>query len=169
MNIETFFKENQSKFDIASPDSKHLNRFTQKLEKQEKKTVNYKRFLTAVAAVILVLFSLVYTLKQFGNTQDSIPTEFAESQQYFATIINKQLATLKTKTTPETSKLIDDTYLELKYLEVDYNNLMQEFKTAKNQQYIISMMIQNFQQRIALLEAVSKQLENLNNSNYEII
>jgi hypothetical protein len=169
MNIEAFFKENQSKFDVASPDLKHLDRFTQKLEKQQKKTVNYKRVLTAVAAVILVLFSLTYTLKQANSTQDSTPTEFAESQQYFATIINKQLAILKTKTTPETSQLINDTYLELKYLESDYNNLMQEFKTAKNQQYIISMLIQNFQQRIALLEAVSKQLENLNNSNYEII
>ena len=169
MKIEAFFKENQFKFDTASLDTNHMERFTQKLEKQQVKKINYRRILIQIAATLLVLVSLTYLIKNTNSKGYAIPAELAESQHYFSTIINKQLATLKTKTTPKTSKLVEDTYLELKDLENDYSNLMNEFKTAENQQYIISMMIQNFQQRIALLEAVSKQLEDLNNSNYEII
>ena len=168
MKIASFFENNKGKFDLANPAENHLERFEQRLKKQRSKK-NHQRVFLGIVATIVVLIGLTFSQKYFDKTRQEIPVELAESQQYFSTIINNQLKDLKKKSTPKTQELIKDSILELNDLKNDYNTLMQELKTSKNQQYIISMMIQNFQQRIALLEAVSKQLENLNNSNYEII
>ena len=169
MKIASFFENNKGKFDLANPAENHLERFEQRLIKKQHSKKNHQRVFLGIVATIVVLIGLTFSQKYFDKTRQEIPAELAESQQYFSTIITNQLKDLKKKSTPKTQELIKDSILELNDLENDYKTLMQELKTSKNQQYIISMMIQNFQQRVALLEAVSKQLENLNKSNYEII
>lgn len=165
MNLEDFIKNTD--FDTASPDSRHVERFEAKLKNQKTGQKNLWSKMLGVAAAILVLFALSFIFK--NETKTAYPNEFTESKEYFNTVINRKLKQLEQQKTPETKQLIKDTKLQLIDLEKDYKTLLNDFEAADNQTLIINMMIRNFQQRIALLEAVSKQLNTIKTTNYETI
>ena len=167
MDLEEYFRINQDKFDIESPAADHILRFEQKLKKQQSNTKKYLKVIISVAAAILVFATLSFGL--FSSNTPAIPQELAESQYYFNTIINKQLKQLKAYKNINSKRIIDDTIKELKILENEYNQLVIELKNSENQQLIIDLLIQNFQQRIALLKQVTQETKNLKNTHYETI
>ncbi len=165
MDLENYFKTNQDKFDIQSPESGHTLRFEQQLKKQRSNKRYYLKTIFSIAAAILILITLSF--RMFSTNEPEIPQELAESQQYFNSIINKQLKQLQKHENATSKIIIDDTLKELKILENEYRQLLIELKNSENQQLIIDLLIQNFQQRIKLLKQVTKDVQSLKNTNYE--
>lgn len=167
MDLEEFLKINKDKLDVQSPVENHFLRFEQKLSKQKPIKNYFLKAMISITASILVFITISFAL--FNDKEHEIPQELAESQQYFNTIINKQLKQLKAQENTKSKIIIDDTIKELKVLENEYNQLLIELNTSENQQLIIDLLIQNFQQRIALLKQVTQETKNLKNTHYETI
>ena len=103
-----------------------------------------------------------------------ISPEVANTQFYFASLIEEQVKELESKSTPETQQIISDTMSQLNNLEADYKNLESDLLNGGNSKLILSAMITNFQTRIDLLQEVMNKIESIktlnefNDENYTI-
>lgn len=173
-NLDQLFKELQGSFDNKEPDKGHEVRFLQKLQAGSSEEVgvvkinsNKKSWLKpiSIAASLIVLFSIGLSLYSNKPTIDEqvaeISPEVSQTQFYFASLIEEQVRELENSSSPETKQIIDDTMLQLKRLETNYQKLEQDLIQGGNSKLILSAMITNFQTRIDLLEDVINQIENI--------
>lgn len=183
--IEQLFKTMKGQFDIAEPDLGHQQRFLDKLNAERttvdnatKKSAHNWRLSLAIAASIMVLFSLGFFQWNAPNSIDeqvaAISPEASKTEFHFANLIEQRVKELELETSPETEKIIADTMVQLKKLETDYSKMEQDLLNGGNSKLILSAMITNFQTRIDLLNAVMiqidtiKHLKNTNDANYTI-
>lgn len=182
-NLEHIFKELQGSFDTEDPAAGHELRFFQKLNRETKvvelrpkKTAWWKPL--SIAASIAVLCTL--GIGVFNNSLSieeqvaEISPEVANTQFYFANLIEEQVKQLESESTPETQKIISDTLKQLKKLENNYQNLENDLIDGGNSKLLLSAMITNFQTRIDLLKDVMNKIESIkilndyNDENYTI-
>ncbi len=95
------------------------------------------------------------------NDLASVSPEMANAQDFFSNTITQELQKLELENNPETERLIVDTKTQLQELENNYNLLKADLKTSGNSRKVIAAMIQNFQNRIELLEAALDHIESL--------
>jgi hypothetical protein len=173
-SLEKFFQELQGSFDIEEPREGHELRFIEKLQRETKvvalnpkKTSWWKPL--SIAASIAVLVAVGIGI--LNNTQTieeqvaEISPEVANTQFYFASLIEEQVKQLEGESTPGTQKIITDTMLQLKKLEANYTNLENDLLNGGNSKLILSAMITNFQTRIDLLEEVMNKIESIKTLN----
>ena len=84
-----------------------------------------------------------------------------EAQVYFSSIIEKELAKVEKEDSPETERIVHDALNHMQQLEADYNVLTQELQEKGENKKILHAMITNLQVRIAFLEKVLTQIENI--------
>ena len=169
-------------FDIEEPHSGHKERFFKKLEKNsvEKTAKNGKArsFWTPILAIAASFLLAFFLLGDFIGTNAaaknsdlaSISPEMKQTQQFYTGLISKELNALEAEKTPETEAIIDDAMVQMEKLEKRYEGLRRDLKNSGKDNRVIQAMIQNFQQRIDLLNNVLSQIENikkLNNQNHE--
>lgn len=163
-NLENIFKKLEGKFDFEEPDKEHLTRFKAKLysSKKEKKW-RIISIISAAASIILVFgIWLGNNLNNHkGKELASISAQMAETQNYFITTINTELKKVKKQQSETTNKIISDTLNELKKLEQNYQHLTLDLQENAGSQRVIYAMINNFQQRIELLQSVLKEIEKI--------
>ncbi|WP_047244800.1 hypothetical protein [Maribacter thermophilus] len=172
-NLEELFKNMQGAFDTEEPAEGHQMRFIEKLNGtgEMANTVTKKKSWfwkpLSIAASITILLGLAYGQlnknTSLENQVAQISPEVAQSQFYFASLIEEQVKELEAEETPETKKIISDTMVQLKTLETDYQNLEKELINGGNSKLILSAMITNFQTRIDLLNDVLGQIETIKN------
>ena len=183
-NIDDLFKRLQGKIDIEEPNDGHQLRFLEKLNKANgvitlapKKKYAWLPIASVAAAIALLLTVGVFQLKNSNTIDDKIAQispEASKTQFYFANLIEEQVKELNSEKSPETERIINDTMLQLKKLQVDYNKMEQDLINGGNSKLILSAMIKNFQTRIELLNEVMIQIENIksikntNDANYTI-
>lgn len=148
------------------PREGHELRFMQKLQTHNQKPVKQLIFWKplAVAASFLILFALSFPLFNANSNEGDlagISPELAETQQFFVTTINTELANLKKEDAPEAQKLIQDALHQMEILEKDYEKLKKDLAKSGNDKRVIYAMISNFQNRIDLLEDVLQQIETI--------
>lgn len=176
-DINKMFADLQGQFDIEQPNTGHRAKFLEKLQANDTQVVdlrpknrNWRGFLS-IAASVLVLIGVggFYFFNQETTvTQEDL--EFAQSEQYFSNVIATQLEELNKEKTPETQKIIEDTFTQLQVLETDYNSLTIQLNEGADAKFIISAMIENFQTRLQLLEDVMEQINDVKaqkKENYE--
>ncbi|MFK5973572.1 MAG: hypothetical protein QM485_09850 [Flavobacteriaceae bacterium] len=171
-NLEKLFEKLQGSFDIKEPKEAHRQRFLMKLE-ESKTVVTLQKPRSswwkplAIAASIAVLFTIGTGLYNSETTIDEqvakISPEASNSHFYFANLIEEQVKQLENKNIPETKKMVDDTMLQLKKMESDYNTLEKDLLNGGNSKIILGAMITNFQTRIDLLQNVLNQIETVKN------
>ncbi|PKA84293.1 hypothetical protein ATE92_2474 [Ulvibacter sp. MAR_2010_11] len=174
--VHNLFKSLEGNFDDHETPEGHQKRFLERLNAQAQKPEKTKGWWKplSIAASIVVLFGLGFTfLNQPAPIGDlaSVSPEMAETQTFFTTTINKELATLKSQTTPETKALVDDAMRQMEVLEQEYEKLKMDLLKSGNNKRVIYAMITNFQNRIELLEQVLvtiEEVKNLNNTKDEI-
>lgn len=169
-------------FDIEEPHSGHKERFSKKLEDKSTSTKNTdakSRILwtpiLAIAASFILAFFLLGDFIGAGNATRnsdlaSISPEMKQTQAFYTGLITKELNTINSEKTPETEAVVDDALIQMKKLEKNYETLRQDLVNSGKDNRVIHAMIQNFQQRIDLLNNVLTQIENiktLKNENYE--
>lgn len=185
-NMEEWFAGQD--FDQEPLPSGHRNRFLEKLEQNDlkknsitsgaKKTadskptekgrvINMTQWLkwSLVAGLALVIGLSSLQVIQNGTQPDgleSVSPEMAQAQDFFTSTINLELERLEQAQSPDAERIITDTKTGLQKLEAEYTLIKKDFKVNKNSKAVIAAMIQNFQNRIALLETALEQIDQLN-------
>jgi len=171
-NLEETFKGLEGTFDTQEPHKGHQHRFLKKLNtSNEVVELKRKQFswwkpipIAASIALLLGLVFVQFNIKQNIDTQVAeISQEISNAQFHFSSLIEEQVKALEAENSPETEKIISDTLIQLRGLEVDYTNLEQELLNGGNSKLILSAMITNFQTRIDLLNDVLSQIETIKN------
>ncbi|MUP45476.1 DUF4179 domain-containing protein [Gramella sp. BOM4] len=159
-------------FDIQEPHSGHRERFFKKLDRQQEQPVEKGRvrklWLPAmgIAASFLVAFLLlgeVFGTNLNAKSADlaSISPEMKQTQEFYTGLISRELNALKAEKSPETEAIINDALTQMEKLESEYESLKKDLADSGKDNRVIHAMIQNFQQRIDLLNNVLSQIENI--------
>ncbi|WP_394421321.1 hypothetical protein [Tenacibaculum mesophilum] len=156
--LHQFFKEND--FDVFEPHQGHLNRFQRKL-KSPKQAKRASYFWMSIAASIVLILGFYLGSYQQKNTYDlaDISPKMAEAQNFFVTTINQELKEVEQYRNLETEMVIEDSLNEIEELEDQYKTLVKELSKRENKHQIIREMIQNYQQRLDVLEKLLLRLE----------
>jgi hypothetical protein len=93
----------------------------------------------------------------------SVSPQMAQAQDFFTNTIHQELGKLNKEQSPDTERIITDTKIALNKLEVDYTAIKADLKINNDSKTVIAAMIQNFQNRIDLLELALEQIEQLKN------
>ncbi|HKK12858.1 MAG TPA: hypothetical protein VJ945_08490, partial [Flavobacteriaceae bacterium] len=175
-SLETLFENLKNDFDVESPNTGHELRFLSKLKGEETKVFQLKRSkqsfwkpLMAVAASIILCLSIFAIIERQPEAKDlaSVSPELSETQKFFTTAINHELASLNSERTPETDKIINDALARIYLLEKEYKKLKVDLAESGDDQRVIYAMISNFQNRIELLQDVLKQIEEVKQLNQD--
>lgn len=182
-NLENIFKELEGSFDIEEPKQGHELRFLEKLNRDTKvvklksnKTSWWKPLSIAASIAVLLITGIGFfnTPSTIEDQVAEISPEVANTQFYFASLIEEQVKDLEGQSTPQTQKIISDTMEQLSKLEANYKNIENDLLNGGNSKLILSAMITNFQTRIDLLEEVMNKIESIktlneyNDENYTI-
>lgn len=161
-NIDEMFNRFNGEWDIDEPAAGHEDRFFDRLAGKKKKTnLLYKIAVPAAAAIVIMLgMMLLFTPKTENNTVAMSP-KAKETQVYFASIINKELAKVEKENSPETKKLVQDALVHMQLLEKDYEKITHDLAKKGENKQLIHAMITNFQTRISFLEDVLVKIENV--------
>ena len=164
-NIDSLF-ENQNHWDFEEPNQGHQKRFAAKLRKQQATPITKKKYwipLSIAASLLLVIGLFYFTSTKAEIEKIAFSPQVQETHDYFSSVINTELASLKKQETPQNKALINDAMKEMETLEKDYDKLKEEIgKNGENKQ-IIYAMITNMQTRISFIKSVLDQIEELNN------
>ena len=166
-SIEDLFGELKGSFDVASPPAGHRERFLQRMESPGRSSGGsgsrpWWRHLSIAASIALLLAASVFLFRTEPSVQDQvaqISPEVSETSRYFAGLVSMQVEKLQEMSSPETKPLIEDTLRQLELLETDYVKMEQDLIQGGNSKMILSAMIQNFQTRIDLLQAMMDRIE----------
>jgi phosphopantetheine adenylyltransferase len=162
--IDAFFSENN--FDFQELHSGHLKRFERKLNQTKKNAKTSWKWLSAAASIILVFgFWLGSNHQKKQMDLADISPKMEEVQNYFVSTIHQELKVLEKNRSLETEVIIEGALEQLEELEDSYKAFVKELNIEGNSRQIISEMIQNYQQRLEILENVLKQIEEIKNLN----
>ncbi len=159
-------------FDLEEPRTGHRERFSHKLEhiNQDTGKENRIRRLWVPMAAIAASFALAFIflgdfigpVNSVNNAElASISPEMKQTQQFYSGLIERELNALNAERSPETEVIIKDALEQMKKLEQNYADLKKDLVESGRDNRVIHAMIQNFQQRIDLLNNVLTQIENI--------
>ncbi len=166
---------NIEEFDSAVPSSGHEQRFERKLN--ETFSLNRKKFKWpkfAAAAVILVLLgsSLFLWPKQDNGVQktaDKVRNEIPvkEAELYYEQTFQKQIQLIAANyTSTESREMIEECQQLIKDLEKEYQEL-DEVLLSTGDQRVAAAMINNYKNRIKILEKLIQELNYVNHQKIE--
>ncbi len=162
-NINELF-EGIPNWDVENPKKGHEKRFLEKLKIAQPKKRNWIP-LSLVASLFLSFGVLMYFYSNLQQEEVLLSPQVQETHDYFSSVIQSELKSLKEQKNPQTTLLISDALNEMKKLETDYEKLKKEIaKNGENKQVVFAM-ITNMQTRISFLQTVLEQVEQLNNFN----
>ena len=165
--VTQLFNELKGQFDTEEPRMNHHNRFVQRLSQSnqpvQKRSISWRKPL-AIAASIVLIVMVALSQKGIQQTKDlaDVSPEMQKSQEFFTATINKELFQIQEKATPETQKLIDDAIQRMEHLEEAYTSLKNDLTQSGEDKRVIHAMIDNFQNRVAILQQVLEQIDAIN-------
>lgn len=160
-------------FDTAEPRSGHEERFLKKLEETslQKSSRRHPKMrslwgpligIAASIAVALMLFGNIFTIMPGSKGElASVSPEMKETQDFYSSVIQRELQNIEEEKTPETEAIVNDALKQMEKLENEYSLLKKDLLTSGKDKRVIYAMINNFQQRIDLLNNVLTEIENI--------
>lgn len=169
-SIEQLFNRLENQFDTESPSDNHQASFLEKLQqldasqpKKEKTPVRKVNWIKPllVAASLLLIFGVIITNSLAPQDIDlaDISPEMEQTQTFFTQTIERELFTIQQEVTPETQEIVDNALVQMNTLETQYENLKNDLVESGQDKRVIYAMIDNFQNRIDLLEQVLEHIE----------
>ncbi|GGG50049.1 hypothetical protein [Bizionia arctica] len=179
-NLDKLFDDLQDAFNVEEPNSGHTKRFLDKLNananpvgtSRGSKIIHLWKPLAGIAATLVLILTLVIANKPQNEVRDlaNVSPEMEKTQSFFTSTISEELKKLESESNPETKMIIKDALIQIKKLEIDYENLKVDLTKSGDDNRVIFAMIKNFQNRIDILQNTLINIENikqLNNVNYE--
>ena len=167
MNLKEFFDQNRENLEIYDLKPGHEKRFLVKLKQQNRQQKNdfvkrhYKKLLIAASFILLIFTGARFYINSKQNRfQD---TEIQQNERYFSEIIKEELSRIKTEETPETREVFENAMQQITRLENDYKKLVKDYR-LNHDKYILNAMIENFQQRIEILQFVKQEINKIKKS-----
>ena len=174
-NLEKRFKELQGQFDIEEPTIGHFNRFEAKLARHSENKIDLKwnpktwKWLAVAASVVLMVgLWLGSPTEQPGMQLAEVSPEMEDTQSFFVSTIEKELENINLQRDDSNKTIIDNALTHLEELEKEYNQLTLELDNSDQDKRIIYAMINNFQQRIEVLQTLLQQLDEINTLKSEL-
>ncbi len=171
-NIEYLFKNIKEDFDVIEPPKGHQKRFSEKLKEvklsneQAKNRFWLKAISVAALLILLVSIGLYGTQEQIVSADlASVSPEMQKTQSFFKNAIDQELEKLNSYNSPETKKIINDALVQIENLEKDYQKLKIDLVKSGNNKNVVYAMVNNFQNRINLLQQVVKKIEEIKSIN----
>ena len=165
--MKDFFNQNKEKFDVYEPKQGHKERFLQKLQQNKSgktKFINYNVYKKwMIAASIALLFGLIFQTGRMVQQKKMNESAVSRNEQYFSMIIKEKLEEVEKEKSPETEKIFNDAMEQIKLLENDYQQLIKDYRQNKDK-YILNAMINNFRERIEILQFVKQQIKEIKNA-----
>lgn len=164
--IEELFSRLQNEFDFEETPSAHQQRFLEKLQASNEKSIGEKsnshlKFWYGIAAGFAILVSVTLGLKTMAQPTGlaAVSPEMAQTQDFYTKAINKELRNIAKQESPENKILIQDAMTQIKKLENDFAILQKDLIASGDDSRVIYAMIANFQSRIGILKKVLEQIE----------
>lgn len=167
--LEDFFEKNREAFDDLELPLGHEERFLKKLKKGNWTTLRVKWWY-GIAASLIFLVAIGFFAKEIAHKSKSknnqtislgdISPKYQEVEEFYQAGVNEKIEEfekLNCNINDEQKLMIDK---ELKQLNGSYKALQKELSVNKNDERIINAMINNYQNRISLLEQVIYQIKN---------
>ncbi|MEP0265699.1 hypothetical protein [Dokdonia sp.] len=171
-SIEQLFDRLEGQLQVAEPSSDHKARFLEKLQStqvQEEKPVRKLNWWKPLAVAASIALVFMITLSPKGDTEirelADVSPEMEQTQTFFTQTIERELFELQQQTTPETQAIVDDTIKRLDKLETAYDELKDDLAESGQDKRVIYAMINNFQNRIDLLQQVLEHIDAIKNLN----
>jgi uncharacterized protein YeeX (DUF496 family) len=167
-NLDELFEDLRGKFDIDEPAIGHKNRFLDKLSTSDVASINNRKVINlnwkpfiAIAASVIICLGVFTTINAQPEVLDlaSVSPQMAETQDFFTTTINAELKKLNNERSPLTEQVITDALNRIELLENDYQQLKTDLTESNQDQRVIYAMINNFQNRIDVLNTVLEQIK----------
>jgi hypothetical protein len=119
----------------------------------------------AAGLAVLIGFSGLHvdSTSSIDNGLASVSPKMAQAEDFFTNTIQQELGKLNKEQSPDTERIINRTKTALNQLEMDYTAIIADFKINNDSKTVIAAMIQNFQNRIDLLELALRQIKQLKN------
>lgn len=170
-SIDRLFHRLEGKLDLHDTPTNHEKRFLAKLRIREEDAkpesgpqgLRWWKPLSIAASVLLLVFVGLFLQRGESAPEGlaSVSPEMEETQSFFTTAINAELETLHSFQDAGSQKLIADTMNQLSILENEYDNLKVDLVESGNDKRVIAAMIENFQNRIELLQQVIITLDEI--------
>lgn len=175
-NIEELYGRLANQFDTEVPSQNHQAQFLDKLQSRQFTEENkeqtpirilkwMKPFFIAASVILIFGIVLINTLPTPDIDLADISPEMEQTQTFFTQAIERELFMITEKATPETQELVDNALVQIDKLETQYASLRFDLLESGQDKRVIYAMIDNFQNRIDLLEQVLEQIETIKNLN----
>jgi len=170
-SIEELFSRLEGSLDLEQTPEGHQRRFMDRLNAQDDspapKAFNRSRWKwLSVAATIAILLTAGVFFQSSKEQQPeglaSVSVEMEATQSFFVNAISQELQNLQDLGDEEHQALIEDTMTRLNALETEYDKLKVDLMESGNDKRVIAAMINNFQNRIDLLQQVNETIEEIN-------
>ena len=86
-----------------------------------------------------------------------------EVENYFVSTIQRELKTVEKNRSLETETIIEEALNQLEELEETFQYFVKDLNKEGNKRQVISAMIENYQQRLQILEKVLEQIDLIKN------
>lgn len=158
--LHQFFE--QSDFDQEVPQFGHLKRFEHRLETQHKKNKISFKWMSIAASILLVIgFSIGVNSSEKSEALANFSPKMQEAENFFINTIQLELKQVEKARNPETEQIIEDALNQLELLEDTYNELLASLSRSNDDRRIIHAMINNYQNRITVLQDVLTLIERM--------
>ncbi len=186
--MKQFIEQNRNLFDTSEPMDGHFDRFLQKLEADQRRTISHSHSqmlkIAAVAVVAVIIGAVVagtgvhqsVKLIESGmaNAENSTPMElverttryvkakvepeYSETQKYYITLVDSRLDEIRTDNTVD-EKQKAELLKAMSEMDELFVNLQKELKANPDNAVLIDAMINHYQTKI---EVLNKIISNLN-------
>lgn len=147
-------------WNTEEPKEGHELRFLQKLDRPKRRRRRLYGTLS-IAASVLILLGVFLWKNEAPSPNYQMSPENREAQQYFASVIQKELATMQNEDNPIARGMVDDALRQMAKMEADYDRLAAELAKKGENEQLIFAMITNLKTRIEFLERVSHQINTI--------
>ena len=160
--LHDFFSENE--FDFHEPHSGHMQRFERRLQgAQTKRRLPWKWMSIAASVILAIGFFIGQSTQEEAPSLSGVSTKMAEVEEYFVNTINFEVRELEKSRSLDTEEVIEKALEKIEKLEDDYKTFIEELSNNGKQERIIHQMIQNYQQRLEVLQNTLIQIELIKN------
>lgn len=146
-------------WNTEEPNDGHELRFLQKLDRPRRKKQRLYGALSIAASVVILMG--IFLTRPDTQPEYKMSRENKEAQQFFASIIKKELHEIRSENSPALKGMVDDALLQMEQMEADYDKLATELGRKGENEQLIFAMITNLKKRIEFLERVSHQIETI--------
>lgn len=186
--MKQFIEQNRSQFDNCEPADGHFDRFMQKLEADQRRTIGRSRSQILKIAAVAVVAAIIGTVvagtsihqsvklieSGMANADSKTPMElverttryvkakvepeYSETQKYYITLVDSRLDEIRTDNTVD-EKQKAELLKAMSEMDELFINLQKELKANPDNAVLIDAMINHYQTKI---EVLNKIISNLN-------